>query len=369
MDSKATAAEPLLSLRNVGVSYWLKDGALRRRKHYALKDVSFDLYRGDSLGVVGRNGSGKTTLLMLLAGIMAPDYGEIVGTDRIRASLLTLQLGFIEYLTGRENAILSGLFLGMEKKEIVARMDDIIEFAELGQFMDQPISAYSSGMRARLGFAVAFQLDPDLLLIDEITGVGDVEFRHKSFRMMKERVKCENSTVVFVSHTASQVKALCNRAIWIDEGVVKQAGDVEAVVRTYEKSFTHRDRDRVNALLEKGIPVFVRREGSKAIFAISEGTMKPVGGRDNFLQMGGRFNDIRVLSTPVFNELKAKYSLSEGDIPTFLRKQGEKTIYVLRKDGMEPVGGKENFLKMGGRYDNIKVVSESTFELLKKGLR
>jgi lipopolysaccharide transport system ATP-binding protein len=233
-ESRNGQEQPIFSLRNVGVSYWLKQGPFRRKRFWALTDVSFDLYRGDALGVVGKNGSGKSTLLRLLANVMRPDHGEILGADKVRTSLLSLQIGFVDYLPGRENALLSGMFLGMRKRDIEARMDKIIAFAELGEFIDQPLSTYSSGMRARLGFAVAFQLEPEVLLVDEVTGVGDLAFREKSYKAMKERLSSQNSTIVFVSHQAPQIRAMCNRAIWIDQGVVQAAGDVESVIQAYE---------------------------------------------------------------------------------------------------------------------------------------
>jgi len=225
--------EPLVSLRNVSVSYWLNKSAIRRNSYWPLKDVSFDLYQGDSLGIVGRNGVGKSTLLRLLAGIMKPDYGSIKTVAGLRVSLLSLQLGFAGHLSGRENAILGGMFLGMTLREVRAKLDAIADFAELGEFFDRPISTYSSGMVARLGFATAFQVDPDVLLVDEVTGVGDAEFQRKSMAVMKERIRSHETTIVFVSHHAQTVKDLCNRAVWIEEGIVRAEGATEDVLALY----------------------------------------------------------------------------------------------------------------------------------------
>ena len=141
-------------------------------KFWALKDVSFELYQGETLGILGRNGAGKSTLMRLMSGIIKPDQGELINHHNSTASLLSLQLGFMGYLSGRENAILSGMLMGLTRREIEAKMDAIIDFSELGEFIDQPISTYSSGMSARLGFSVAFQTDPDILLVDEVMGVG-----------------------------------------------------------------------------------------------------------------------------------------------------------------------------------------------------
>jgi len=228
--------QPILSLRNVGVYYRRKRGIFGE-PFWALKDVSFDLYHGETLGIIGRNGVGKSTLLRLMAGILKPNRGTFINHGGYQASLLSLQVGFLYYLTGRENALLSGMFMGLRKAEILAKMPAIIEFSELGEFIDRPLATYSTGMTARLGFSVAFQVDPDILLIDEILGVGDAEFSQKSAKVMQEKIR-SNKTVVFVSHQAALIKHLCNRVIWIEEGVSKAEGDTDRVLKEYHQ-FLH----------------------------------------------------------------------------------------------------------------------------------
>lgn len=235
-------AKPVLSLRHVGASYWLRKGFFRRQRFWALKDVSFDLYPGESLGVVGRNGCGKSTLLKILAGITRPDKGRISGQHR-SATLLALQLGFLPYLTGRENAMLSGMMLGLTRPRIAERIAAIAEFAELGDFFDEPIAEYSAGMRARLGFAVAFQLDPDILLIDEVLGVGDAQFREKSTAVMTEKIRSDK-TVVLVSHNPETLLELCGRAVWLEDGCTRAVGPTEEVVTAYRDAFEPRRRAR-----------------------------------------------------------------------------------------------------------------------------
>lgn len=229
----ARRIDPLLSLRNVGVSFPVgKWGWFSQRKRWVLKDVSFDLDHGETLGVVGRNAAGKSTLLRLLAGIIRNDRGSLTNHGGFTASLLSLQTGFLPHLSGRENAILSGILLGLRRREIELRMERIIEFSEIGEYIDEPLHNYSSGMRARLGFSVAFQVDPDILLVDEVLGVGDEDFRAKSSKAMRERIRSDK-TIVLVSHNAGTVRELCDRAVWLHEGVTQAAGPVDDVMDQY----------------------------------------------------------------------------------------------------------------------------------------
>ena len=226
---------PILSLRNVGVTYRRPSLLGRRSSYTALSDVSFDLFHGESLAVIGRNGAGKSTLLRLLAGIIRPDRGQLTSQGQ-RAALLARQVGFDGELTGRDNILLSALLLGFSRADVAAQMDDIIAFSELGEHIDQPLSTYSTGMRARLGFAVSSRLEPDILLIDEALGVGDAAFQAKSTQLIEERLASDR-TVVLVTHSAPAVRRLCNRAVWIDHGVSRMEGEVEAVLAAYAEQY------------------------------------------------------------------------------------------------------------------------------------
>ncbi|MGH8474199.1 MAG: ABC transporter ATP-binding protein [Methylococcales bacterium] len=221
----------LIEVRNVTFSYSINAGLFRNSVHTPLKDISFALYRGQTTGIIGRNGVGKSTLLRLIAGILEPDSGSIKKGDAV-VSLLSLGLGFVQHLSGRQNAMLSGILLGLRRKEIARKMDSIIEFSGLGEFIDRPLHTYSSGMRARLGFSVAIQVDPDVLLIDEILGVGDEEFRVKSTTEMKRLIKSDK-TVVMVSHNLPLLRELCDNLIWIDNGVIEQEGPPSGVLERY----------------------------------------------------------------------------------------------------------------------------------------
>lgn len=223
--------EVLISLQNVSLSYPLKAGFLKWTKYTPLDDISFDLYRGETLGIIGRNGAGKSSLLRMIAGIVEPDAGRIINYSA-RVSLLSHGVGFMPHLSGRENAILSGMLLGLRRKEIEQKMDTIIEFSEMEYFIDQPLHTYSSGMRVRLGFSVAIQVDLDVLLIDEAISVGDEDFRKKSSAFINDRVKA-NETTVLVTHNAQLTRALCTRAIWIENGHVRMSGVPLEVVNAY----------------------------------------------------------------------------------------------------------------------------------------
>ena len=223
-------SDTIVTLENVGVAFnaQLRMGSPR---FWALEDVSLSLARGERLGVIGRNGSGKSTLLRTIAGIITPDRGRVTRAP-VSCQLLSLALGFMPHLSGRDNAILSGLMLGLRRREIVRRLPAILEFSELGDFFEQPISSYSTGMSMRLGFSVAMQVEPDVLLIDEVLAVGDAAFQEKSGAALRERIH-GGTTVVFVSHGDAQIRQVCDRALWIEHGCSVMQGSVDDVLRAY----------------------------------------------------------------------------------------------------------------------------------------
>lgn len=227
----------VLSIVNVGVTYRRRIGFLKRDSFEALKDVSFNLYKGESLGVIGSNGAGKSTLLRVLNGVIRPDKGEIRNAGHSTA-LLSLSLGFDPNLSGRDNAIVSGLLLGFRRREVEEQLPEIVAFAELEEFIEYPLHTYSSGMKARLGFSVAFKMEPDILLIDEVLSVGDADFQSKSRAEMERKIASEK-TIVLVSHSTATIQRLCNRAVWIDHGESRMEGDVDEVVKHYEDFVQH----------------------------------------------------------------------------------------------------------------------------------
>lgn len=225
-------ADMVVSVENLGVNFRRWTGFLRKKRFWALRNVSFDIYQGETLGVIGRNGAGKSTLLSVLSGIIAPDEGKVDLTSG-RASLLSLQVGFVKELSGRDNALLGSLLLGVDYRTAIRRLEDVIAFAELADAIEQPFETYSSGMRARLGFSVAYHAQPDIVLLDEVLGVGDAAFKKKSSQAMKELI-ASNRTVVLVSHSTETILEHCDRVLWLDKGQVRALGAPEDVVKKYE---------------------------------------------------------------------------------------------------------------------------------------
>lgn len=213
--------------------YFVK--AMRHELHFqefwALKNVSFELEKGDSIGIIGLNGSGKSTLLKIVSGILKPTKGSVETVGSI-APLIELGAGFDANLSARENIYLNGAILGYDRTYMDSRFDEIIEFAELQDFVDTAIKNFSSGMVARLGFAIATMNIPDILIIDEILAVGDYKFQEKSFDRMKKMIG-SGATVVFVSHSIEQVKQICKKALWLERGNVRMLGDAETVCARY----------------------------------------------------------------------------------------------------------------------------------------
>lgn len=206
---------------------------LSYEKFTALQDINLEINKGDVVGFVGLNGAGKSTLLKIVAGVQKPTSGSIQVNGRV-SPLLELGAGFDNDLTGRENIYLNGLILGYSKNFIREEMNSIINFAELEEFIDTPIKNYSSGMRARLGFAIATAKNPQILIVDEVLSVGDGRFKKKSEERMLELIKSE-ATVLFVSHSLAQIRRLCTKVVWLDKGQIKMVGNTKKVCDEYEK--------------------------------------------------------------------------------------------------------------------------------------
>ena len=210
---------------------------LRKSKlevYEALRGISFEVKKGEIMGIVGKNGSGKSTLLRAIAGIFSADTGSIeLESDSV--SLLSIGVGFQKKLSGRENIILSGMLLGFSEQEVRDKMDEIIEFANLGKFIDMPVKTYSSGMYSKLAFSITAVLETDIMLIDEVLSVGDAKFKKKSYKKMQELIMDENRTVVIVSHSTETLEKLCTSLLWLHEGEIKMQGDTKTVLDAYNE--------------------------------------------------------------------------------------------------------------------------------------
>lgn len=233
-----------IEVKNVSKIYKLYDKPIDRLKeslnpskvyhkdHYALKDISFEIKKGETVGIIGTNGSGKSTLLKMITGVLTPTSGSIVVNGKISA-LLELGAGFNPEYTGLENIYLNGTMMGYTKEQMNERVKPIVDFADIGDFINQPVKTYSSGMFARLAFAVAINVEPDILIVDEALSVGDSRFQTKCIDKMEE-IRSKGTTVLFVSHATEQINRFCTKSLWIEKGVLKDIGETTVITSAYE---------------------------------------------------------------------------------------------------------------------------------------
>ncbi|MGH8559963.1 MAG: ABC transporter ATP-binding protein [Methylococcales bacterium] len=226
--------EPVISLQDVALRYRRAGNIFQRNRYFeALKCINLNVYEGETLGIIGRNGAGKSSLLKVISQIILPDRGRVINRG-VSVSMLALQTGFDFNLSGRDNAVLSGMLQGFTRREVEARLDEIQEYSELGEFFFEPVRTYSTGMCARLGFSVSTIISPNVLLVDEVLGVGDKHFREKAERTMIEKIESKQ-TVIFVSHSYHQISLLCDRAVLIEGGVSLLTGEPRDVIDLYEE--------------------------------------------------------------------------------------------------------------------------------------
>lgn len=236
--------ENAIEVKNVSINYRILNSTsvrksfLRKKERNvvfeAVKNISFSVEKGEILGIVGKNGSGKSTLLRSIAGVFSPNSGTI-DIKGHTISLMALGVGFKDTLTGRENILLSGMLLGFTEREIEKKMQAIIDFAEIGEFIDRPVRVYSSGMHSKLAFAITAMLETDIMLVDEVLSVGDERFQKKSFAKMKELIMNKDRTVIIVSHNMGTLRSLCDEILWLHDGEIKEIGQPEEVIGEYLK--------------------------------------------------------------------------------------------------------------------------------------
>jgi lipopolysaccharide transport system ATP-binding protein len=317
---------------------------LRKGEFWALDDVSFDVKKGETLGIIGANGSGKTTLLKLLNGIFWPDRGRITIKGRVGV-LIEVGAGFHPLLTGRENIYLNAAILGMKKKDVQKKFDSIVEFADIGDFINAPVKHYSSGMFVRLGFAVAVHSDPDILLIDEVLAVGDEEFRRKCIVKMNDLQK-NGTTIVFVSHSLTVMEGFCSKAIWLDKGMKKEQGTVSRVIDSYLRNIA-------GTSSIKGERV-VKRWGSKEAEIMNVNLLNRNNMAVNKVKSGEE--------TSIIIQVKFNKSISNPIFGIIIKDDREETVYETNtrwqhmcfgtfKEGEEIlVTFKQRMQLLGGRY-------------------
>lgn len=241
---KAPKKKIAVTVKNLHISYrGLKKTSIRAswtklknkvEVFEALKGVSFEIEEGKILGIIGQNGAGKSTMLRAIAGIFSPDKGSIDLHDH-SISLLSIGVGFNKKLTGKENIYLSGMLLGFSEKEIAEKEKAIIDFADIGDFINKPVKTYSSGMHSKLAFAITAILETDIMLIDEVLSVGDAKFKEKSYNKMKELISDDTRTVIIVSHSLGTIKELCDEVLWLEKGEVVMKGSAEEIIPKYEE--------------------------------------------------------------------------------------------------------------------------------------
>ena len=251
-----------IELRNVSLSFQIGKDKIDNLKEYVIRtinrtketktifkatdDVSFKIYKGEKVGLIGFNGAGKSTLLKIISRVYAPDEGEVIVNGNI-APLLSLGAGFDKNYSGKENVFLNGAILGYNEEFLKSKYDEIIEFADLGEFINLPVKNYSSGMLSKLGFSIATIVDPDILILDEVLGVGDINFRKKSKDKIKSLME-SNTTVLLVSHSINDIRTICDKAIWIEKGRVKEIGEVNDICDKYEEEARNANKDQTKKL-------------------------------------------------------------------------------------------------------------------------
>jgi lipopolysaccharide transport system ATP-binding protein len=288
-----------------------------KEEFWALKDISFEIKKGDRVGIIGRNGAGKSTLLKVLSRIVKPTAGRIEYNGRM-ASLLEVGTGFHGDLTGRENIYLNGSILGMRKSEIDAKFDEIVAFSEVEKFLDTPVKRYSSGMYVRLAFAVAAHLEPDILIVDEVLAVGDASFQKKCIGKMEEVSEREGRTVLFVSHSISTVKKLCNYGIMLQAGAVTAKGDIHTIVNAYENSTLAHLSNESNS--REGCAYFSEKDAGDDFF-IKSVKLKSADGK--LLDRVSTYQSCKIET-----EFYSPREVEQGSFNLFIKTLGE--IVVLR---------------------------------------
>jgi len=272
-----------------------KPDRIRKDEFWAVDDVSFEVKRGETLGIIGPNGSGKTTLLKMLNGIFWPDKGKITVRGKVGA-LIAVGAGFHKQLSGRENIYINGAILGMNRKEIDKRFNDIVEFADIGDFLDTPVKHYSSGMFVRLGFAIAVHAETDILLVDEVLSVGDMDFRAKCMNKMKE-IEKKGVTIIFISHNLNSIQLICDKTIYLNKGKIRCAGNTIDVLNEFKKDVLKKQKDAFNEVRYGSMEVEIKKVEFLDKNNVNKNTFK----RGELMRVKLIFETKKTIKCPDFN--------------------------------------------------------------------
>lgn len=354
-----------------------KSDQLRKNEFWAVKDTSFELKRGETLGVIGPNGSGKTTLLKMLSGVINPDKGQIRVKGRVGA-LIEVGAGFHPMLTGRENIYINGAILGMSRDEIKRKFDSIIDFAEIGDFLDVPVKNYSSGMYVRLGFAVAAHCRPDVLIVDEVLSVGDISFQKKCSRFFEEEVLDKGVTLILVSHSMYAVARMCSRALLLHKGEVKYLGDSQQAVPEFYRLMRQFSGGAQNIVVDKAGNIRpgageVRVQSVKLVNGSGQEQPRVRSGDKTEIQMVLRAErDFKRMPNVTFqlhdasNTIMAYCTLPQQERQSFYLKQGDNLVRcVLSSLNLMP-GNYTIVVKIGGGGDLLhdNLLNAGTIEVV-----
>ncbi len=316
-------------------------GINTKEEFWALKDINFTIEEGEVVGIVGHNGAGKSTLLKILSQITPPTTGEIKINGTI-GSLLEVGTGFHPELSGRENIFLNGAILGMKKKEIIKKFDEIVEFADITQFIDTPVKYYSSGMYVRLAFSVAAHMDPDILVIDEVLAVGDADFQKKCMGKMEDITKKEGRTILFVSHNMNAIRELCKRTILLEKGKIRAIGATEEILKIYNEH-------NIQEVLSNNNPIeFINTDASKELVFKKIWVTKNDGAVINTIQHNEGFN--------IGLAFEVKKEIGPIEITTTLRNTNG--VNVTSTSLSDTTGGKVYNFKKGHYTTNIKIAND-----------
>ena len=324
----------------------------RYEKREVIKDISFEIRKGEAIGLIGHNGCGKSTMLKLLSKILYPDSGSIK-IDGLVSSLIELGAGFHPDMSGRENIYINASIFGLTKKEIDKRLDDIIEFSELGEYIDNPVRTYSSGMYMRLAFSVAINVDADILLIDEILAVGDAKFQTKCFNKLRE-IKAKGTTIVIVSHSMGQIEQICDRSIWIDDGIIRMDGVPQKVHLEYLDFLMNPQKEKINKNDDIEKAKKKQEIGNKKIEILSAGIIPPnkkiFRTAEGFcIEISYRRNDMSIQEATLgFNVIRSDGVFCYGT-NTFVDKC-DNLIFKDEKEGKVSIEIK-NIMLLQGKYD------------------